>query len=78
MGIIAAESLIKLVTRLRRIKITPYQNNNENYNEKINSVSVVIVQPNIDPYNEKFSGNQKEQIEKTFSNTNYVKNILLK
>ena len=27
-----------------------------NYNEKINPSNVVIVQPNIDPYNEKFSG----------------------
>ena len=34
------------------------------YNEKKNLVNVVVVQPNIDPYNEKFSGTYQEQLRK--------------
>jgi len=37
------------------------------YSEKGNSVEVVILQPNIDPYTEKFSGNSDEQIRKILS-----------
>jgi apolipoprotein N-acyltransferase len=33
-------------------------------NEDQRPVEVVVVQPNIDPYNEKFSGNSREQLEK--------------
>jgi apolipoprotein N-acyltransferase len=36
----------------------------QSYTEKTNPVEVVVVQPNIDPYNEKFSGNSREQLEK--------------
>ena len=36
-----------------------------NYTEKVNPVSIVVVQPNIDPYNEKFDGmTASEQLEK--------------
>lgn len=35
-----------------------------NYEEASNPIEVVIVQPNIDPYNEKFSGNSDEQLSK--------------
>ncbi|MBK7965713.1 MAG: apolipoprotein N-acyltransferase [Bacteroidetes bacterium] len=34
------------------------------FKEKQNLIEVVIVQPNIDPYNEKFSGNSDEQLSK--------------
>ncbi len=34
------------------------------YTEENHPVEVVVVQPNIDPYNEKFSGNSDEQLEK--------------
>ncbi len=34
------------------------------YTEKKNGVNIVVVQPNIDPYNEKFSGNNLEQLQK--------------
>ncbi len=51
------------------------------YNEKLNPVNVVVVQPNIDPYSEKFSGmNFEEQLNKMLdlakqkvdSSTDYV------
>ncbi|HTB07454.1 MAG TPA: apolipoprotein N-acyltransferase [Bacteroidia bacterium] len=50
------------------------------YSEKKNPVSIVVVQPNIDPYNEKFSGDFKTQLNKMFdlansaldSSTNYL------
>jgi apolipoprotein N-acyltransferase len=36
-----------------------------NYTEKVNPVNIVVVQPNIDPYNEKFDGmTASEQLEK--------------
>jgi apolipoprotein N-acyltransferase len=35
-----------------------------NYHEKINPIHVVVVQPNIDPYNEKFSGSEEAQLTK--------------
>ena len=35
-----------------------------NYQEKNNPVNVVVVQPNIDPYNEKFTGSYGEQLNK--------------
>ncbi len=38
------------------------------YNEKHNPIEVVVIQPNIDPYNEKFSGmSSEEQIERIVS-----------
>jgi apolipoprotein N-acyltransferase len=38
------------------------------YSEKKNPVNIVVVQPNIDPYSEKFSGmNYAEQLEKTLA-----------
>jgi apolipoprotein N-acyltransferase len=50
------------------------------YSEKKNPINIVVVQPNIDPYNEKFSGDFKTQLDKMFnlassaldSNTNYL------
>ncbi len=50
------------------------------YNETSKPKNVVVVQPNIDPYNEKFSGNDAEQLDKMLklaaqkvdSNTDYV------
>lgn len=52
------------------------------YTEQENPVNVVVVQPNIDPYNEKFSGSPEKQLDKmlqlgaslTDSNTNYIVN----
>lgn len=52
----------------------------EKYEEKSNPVNVVVVQPNIDPYNEKFSGSFQEQLqgmlkqasEKVDSTTDYL------
>ena len=35
-----------------------------NYEEKKDPVDIVVIQPNIDPYNEKFSGNVEDQIDK--------------
>ncbi len=37
------------------------------YQEKINQVEIVVVQPNIDPYNEKFSSDLKPQLDKIFN-----------
>jgi len=34
------------------------------YQEELHPIEVVVVQPNIDPYNEKFSGNSNEQLTK--------------
>lgn len=38
-----------------------------NYVEKADAVNVVVVQPNIDPYSEKFSGSYSEQLQKMFA-----------
>jgi apolipoprotein N-acyltransferase len=52
-----------------------------NYNEKYNPVNVVVVQPNVDPYNEKFSGTSNDEqaakilrlaFEKITDSTHYV------
>ncbi len=37
------------------------------YNEKINPVEIVVVQPNIDPYNEKFVSDVNSQVEKVMT-----------
>ncbi len=37
------------------------------YTENSKPVNVVVIQPNIDPYNEKFSGNDAEQLDKMLS-----------
>ena len=51
-----------------------------NYSENDNPVNITVVQPNIDPYNVKFTGNAGEQIEqflslaeeKTTDKTDYI------
>lgn len=34
----------------------------QNYKEEVSPVKIAVVQPNVDPYNEKFSGNFEEQL----------------
>lgn len=38
------------------------------YKEPVNPLEVVVTQPNIDPYNEKFNGNLQEQLDKVLVN----------
>jgi len=46
------------------IAISLFMYSSQNDLHKKNTINVVVVQPNIDPYNEKFSGNFEEQVNK--------------
>ena len=55
-------NLILLVSSLLVLPIVISLIINTQYNEKVNSAEIVVVQPNIDPYNEKFVSNPESQI----------------
>lgn len=62
---IAAATVIILPLLISLLTIEAYRNSQENRNKvKNTSVTVVVVQPNIDPYNEKFSGDFMNQLSK--------------